>query len=90
MELLRRLDSYLSPEEGQQLADSAREVFRGRLLRLRDQFTQAMHDHDFVEAIRIGEVIKRYFPNSKLAHEVRSHEPRLREAAGVEPEEAPT
>jgi hypothetical protein len=90
MELLRRLDSYLSPEEGQQLADSAREVFRGRLLRLRDQFTQAMHDHDFVEAIRIGEVIKRDFPNSKLAHEVRSHEPRLREAAGVEPEEAPT
>ncbi len=88
MELLRRLDTYLTPDEGQQLADSAREVFRGRLLRLRDQFTQAMHDHDFVEAIRIGEIIKRDFPNSKLAQEVKAHEPRLREAAGVEPEEA--
>jgi hypothetical protein len=88
MNLLRRLDTYLTPEEGQQLADSAREVFRSQLRKLRDQFTQAMHEHDFVEAIRIGEIIKRDFPNSKLAHEVRDHEPRLREAAGVEPEEA--
>lgn len=88
MDLLRRLDTYLTPEEGQQLAESAREVFRGRLRRLRDQFTHAMHQHDFLEALRIGEVIKREFPNSKLSQEVRAHEPKLREAAGVEPEEA--
>ena len=90
MELLRRLDAYLTPEEGQQLADSAREVFKGRLRRLRDQFTHAMHQHDFLEALRIGEVIKNEFPNSKLAQEVRDHQPKLREAAGVEPEEAST
>ena len=88
MDLLRQLDTYLTPEEGQQLADSAREVFKGRLLGLRDQFMQAMHGHDFSEAIRIGELIKRDFPNSKLAQEVKAHEPRLREAAGVAPEEA--
>ena len=89
MDLLRQLDPYLTPEEGQQLADSAREVFKGRLMWLRDQFLQAMHQHEFGEAIRVGELIKRDFPNSKLAQEVRDHEPRLREAAGVAPEESP-
>ena len=88
MEVLRRLDMYLTPEEGQQLAETAKEVFRGRLKRLKDQFTQAMHQHDFLEALRLGEVIKNEFPNSKLAQEVRDHQPKLREAAGVEPEEA--
>jgi hypothetical protein len=88
LDLLRRLDTYLTPEEGQQLADSAKEVFRGRLRRLRDQFTHAMHQHDFLDALRIGEMIKNEFPNSKLSQEVREHEPKLREAAGVEPEEA--
>ena len=90
MEVLRRLDMYLTPEEGQQLSETAKEVFRGRLKRLKDQFTQAMHQHDFLEALRLGEVIKNEFPNSKLAQEVRDYQPKLREAAGVEPEEAST
>ena len=87
MDLLKRLDAYLTPEEGQHLADSAREVFKGRLLQLRDEFSRAMHGHDYDEALRIGATIKRDFPNSQLAREVREHEPRLREAAGVAPEE---
>lgn len=86
-DLLHRLDLYLTPEEGRQLAESAREVFKGKLINLRDRFTSAMHRHDFSDALRIGETIKREFPNSQLASEVRKHEPQIREAAGVAPEE---
>ena len=82
-ELIRRLDPYLTAGEGQQLADAARGVFKDRLLRLREQFAAAMHEKDYGEAIRVGEIIKRDFPNSQLAKEVRDHEPRVREAAGV-------
>ena len=86
-ELIRRLDSYLTADEGRQLAESAREVFKNRLLKLRDQFSGAMQGHDYSEAIRVGEIIKRDFPNSQLAKEVRDHEPRVREAAGVASED---
>lgn len=86
-ELIKRLDTYLTPEEGQQLSESAKEVFKGKLLKLRDQFMTAMHQHQFSEALRIGDNIKRDFPNSQLAREVKQHEPQLREAAGVAPEE---
>ena len=82
-DLIRRLDPYLTPDEGQQLAEAAREVFKNRLLRLREQFATAMQQHDYSEAIRVGEIIKRDFPNSQLAKEVKNHEPRIREAAGV-------
>ena len=85
--LIRRLDSYLTPEEGRQLAEAARSVFKDRLMRLREQFSQAMQDKDYSEAIRVGEIIKRDFPNSQLAKEVRDHEPRVREAAGVSSED---
>ena len=85
--LIRRLDAYLTPEEGRQLAEAAREVFKNRLLRLREQFAAAMQQHDYSEAIRVGEIIKRDFPNSQLAKEVRDHEPRVREAAGVSSED---
>ena len=85
--LIRRLDSYLTPEEGRQLAEAARSVFKDRLMRLREQFSRAMQDKDYSEAIRVGEIIKRDFPNSQLAKEVRDHEPRVREAAGVSSED---
>ena len=85
-DLLKRLDAYLTPEEGEQLQADAREVFHSRLMSLRDRFSGSMRDRDFIEALRVGMIIRREFPNSKLAKEVASHEPELRKAAGADEE----
>ncbi len=82
-DLLKQLDVYLTPEEGDQLQADAREVFRSRLMSLRDRFSTSMRDRDFTEALRVGMIIRREFPNSQLAKEVESHEPELRKAAGA-------
>lgn len=86
-DLLKRLDTYLTPDEGQQLQNDAREVLRRRLLSLKDRFTESMHNRDFTEALRIGAIIRQDYPNSQMAKEVAQHEPRLREAAGIAPED---
>lgn len=86
-DLVHQLDQYLTPDEGAQLREDAREVFKSRLLSLKARYSEAMHTRDFGEALRIGTMIRRDFPNSQLAKEVAKHEPRLREAAGVAPEE---
>ena len=88
-DLLKQLDTYLTPDEGQQLEKDAREVFRVRLLQLKDRFTEAMHGHDYAEALRVGSIIRSDFPNSQMAKEVALHEKRLRDAAGLAPEEEP-
>jgi hypothetical protein len=85
--MIRRLDPYLTPDEGRQLEEEAREVFRGQLLKLKERYSAAVHGREFEEALRLGGIIKRDFPNSQLAKEVTQHTPRLREAAGMEPEE---
>jgi hypothetical protein len=86
-ELLKRLDPYLTPEEGRQLEQEAREVFRDKLLSLKERYSQSMHGRDFSEVLRLGTIIRRDYPNSKLAKEVAQHEPRIREKAGLAPEE---
>ena len=87
--LLKRLDAYLTPDEGRQLESEAREVFKERLLKLKEQYSECMHKREFSEALRLGGIIKRDYPNSQLAKEVSEHEPRLREKAGIEPAEEP-
>jgi hypothetical protein len=84
-DLLRKLDAYLTPEEGQELQAEAREVLRDRMLNLKDQYSRAMKGHDYTEAIRVGTIIRRDYPKSQLAKEAASAEPRLRERAGLEP-----
>ena len=86
-DVLKQLDAYLTPGEGRELENEAREVFRVRLLRLKDRYTAAMREHDYEEALRVGGLIRRDYPNSQLAKEAEQAEPRLREAAGMGPAE---
>jgi len=69
--ILKKLDIYLEPAEAEQLQESVRGVFKEKINQLRTQFSLAVQDHQWAEAIKIGDQIMRDFPNSKIAEEVR-------------------
>lgn len=79
--LLRRLDIYLTPSEAENLQDSARGVFKDKLLALRQQFTDCVAKHRWREAIDVGEQIVADFPNTQMAHEVRDRMETLHQKA---------
>jgi len=83
IEVLRLLDPYLTPAEGERLAESARSIINDRKSKLRDLFTAAANRQDWQESIRIGETIQHEFPNSKFAHEISDILPTLRERAAT-------
>ena len=90
IEILRKLDPYLTPAEAEAMQEPARNLFKEKLNNLRTQFTLSVQDHNWGEAIRLGEQITRDFPNTRAAQEVRDMMPALRErqATGA-PETAP-
>jgi hypothetical protein len=87
VEILKRLDLYLTPAEAAGMQEDARAMFRTKLHNLGEQFKAAYHDGRNAEAIRIGEQIIEDFPNSRMADEVKEIMPALQQRAG---EAAPT
>lgn len=83
IEILKRLDLYLTPSEAEGMQETARSVFREKLNNLRTQFGVAVQDHNWAEAVRIGDIIMRDFPNTQMAKEVRENIDSLRQRAGV-------
>jgi hypothetical protein len=81
IQLLKMLDSYLTERE----AEPFREVARGVIGKKRDnlgvQFKMAVHDKEWLKAIRVGEQIIQDFPNTRMAEEVRERIDLLRERA---------
>jgi hypothetical protein len=81
IELLKQLDYYLTERE----AEPFREVARGVIGKKRDnlgvQFKMAVHDKEWLKAIRVGEQIIKDFPNTRMAEEVRERLDQLRERA---------
>ena len=71
LEILKELDSYLSPRE----AEPYKEIARGVIGKARDnlgiQFKLAARDQDWERAVQVGERIMEAFPNSLMAREVR-------------------
>jgi hypothetical protein len=84
IEILRLLDPYLTPAEGERMAESARSIFNDRKAKLRDQFTTAVTEHRWQDAIRVGEAVQREFPNAKFAQEIRDTMDALRQRAADE------
>lgn len=80
-EILLKLDSYLTSNEVSALKDSARGVFRARLMQMGAKFSLAVSDKRFDEAIKIGEGVVREYPNSRYAHEISEMLPALRQRA---------
>jgi len=71
LELLRELDSYLTPNEGLALQQAARGVFRNKLHSLGVQFSLAVSEREWARALDTGHQIMRGFPNSRMAEEIR-------------------
>lgn len=84
LEILKRLDLYLTPSEAAEIQEDARGVFRQRLKALTDQFGSAVHEEKIGEAIAVGETIMRDFPNSRAAQEIRERMDVLRKRATTE------
>ena len=81
LRILKELDLYLMPSEGLALQEAASEVFKNKLHNLGVQFSLAVSDKQWNNAMKTGENICHDFPNSKMAGEIRSKIPILRELA---------
>lgn len=81
MDLLKELDTYLTPGE----AAPFQEVARGVIGKLREnlgvRFKLAVQDHQWDDALIVGEQIVSQFPNTRMAQEVSELMPMLRERA---------
>jgi hypothetical protein len=70
IEILKKLDSYLTPAEAEGLHEQARGILKHKLQSLGNKFLAALNDNP-EEAQRIGQQIMRDFPNSRIAQEVK-------------------
>ena len=89
IEILKQLDTYLTPKEAEGMQETARHIFREKLNTLGKQFATAVQEHRWGESIRVGDAIVRDFPNTRIAQEVREKMDVLRKRA-AEPEAAAT
>ena len=90
IEILRELDQYMTSEEAQALQNSARNVFKEKLLQLGVQFRFAVNERRWSDALATGLELVRDFPNARMAHEVREALDTLRERARQKAETEPT
>ncbi len=81
MGLLKELDRYLTEAEAEPFRETARGVIGKKRENLGVQFKLAVHDKEWVTAVRVGEQIIREFPNTKMADEARSLIDELRRRA---------
>ncbi len=82
LEILKELDAYLTPGEGLAMQEAAREVFKSKLQSMGVQFSMAVNEKRWADAVEIGEKIMAGFPNTKMAQEIRDGIESLRQRAG--------
>jgi hypothetical protein len=81
IEILKRLDVYLTPAEAESMQEIARDVFREKREALRMRFALAVQEHNWAQAIALGDEIMHDFPNTRIAQEVREKMDALRKRA---------
>ena len=89
IEILKQLDTYLTPKEAEGLQETARGIFREKLNSLGKQFAVSVQEHRWHDALGVGDQIVRDFPNTRIAQEVREKMDVLRKRA-TEPAAAAT
>lgn len=72
LEVLKELDQYLTPNEGLALQEAARDAFRTKLHNLGVQFSIAVTEKRWADALDIGQQIISDFPNSRMSEEIRA------------------
>jgi hypothetical protein len=70
LDILKELDLYLTPNEGLALQEAARDVFRTKLHNLGVQFSIAVTEKQWTNALNIGQHIIKEFPNSRMSEEI--------------------
>jgi hypothetical protein len=83
--ILKKLDMYLTPAEASTLQEDARMIFKEKLGQLRTKFTSAVQEHNWKDAVTVGEQIIAEFPNTTMAQEVRSAMDAMKERVTREP-----
>lgn len=83
IEILKQIDTYLTPAEVEALQDTARQIFKDKLMQLGQQFAIAMKNHHWSDTVKLGEAIMAEFPNSRMAQEVQEKMALLRERAAA-------
>jgi uncharacterized membrane protein YccC len=81
IEILKQLDTYLTPKEAESLQETARGIFREKLNSLGKQFAVSVQEHRWHDALGVGDQIVRDFPNTRIAQEVREKMDVLRKRA---------
>ncbi|MCX5638255.1 MAG: hypothetical protein NTX52_11275 [Planctomycetota bacterium] len=71
LEILKELDLFLTPNEALALQEAAKDVFRTKLHNLGVQFSIAVTERRWAQALDLGEQIITDFPNSKMSEEIR-------------------
>jgi hypothetical protein len=87
LDLLKELDQYLTPAEAVALQESASTVFRTKLHNLGVQFSMAVTERKWNDALETGRQIIQAFPNSRMASEIRSRLDILQEHAHKQQEQ---
>ena len=82
IEILTGLDQYLTREEARLLQESARHVFKARLLNLGVQFSLAVSEGRWRDALEVGLHLRQEFPNTRMAQEVAEKIDTLRVRSG--------
>ena len=81
IEILKQLDHYLTPAEAESMQETVRSVFKEKLNNLGAQFTAAVKEQRWTDAIKLGDTITREFPNAGIAQEVRKSMDTLKKRA---------
>jgi outer membrane protein assembly factor BamD (BamD/ComL family) len=85
IEILRKLDLYLTPQEAESMQEPARNLFKEKLNNLRTQLSLAIQDHQWKQALSISEEIIHDFPNARIAQEVRDRMEELKQRVAEAP-----
>jgi hypothetical protein len=80
---LQELDGYLTRDEARSLEESARQVFKTKLLQLGMQFQFAVTEKRWRDALEVGLQIMDEFPNTRMSKEVSEAIDGLRSRAGM-------
>jgi hypothetical protein len=83
IDVLQELDTYLTRAEARSLEESARGVFKAKLLQLGMQFQFAVSEKRWRDALEVGVQIMDEFPNSRMSKEVAEAIDGLRARAGL-------
>jgi len=88
VELLKELDQYLTPTEAAPFQEVARGVIGKHKENLGVRFKLAVQDHQWEDALAVGEQVMLEYPNTRMSQEVSELLPTLRERIEGQPRTA--